>query len=405
MKSEEGLARRPERESQFTTAKMATTDNNKELLTQRGRKGGGHRIEWLDAMRGFTMLLVVAYHVAQFGFGENEKTSAALPFLVLFRMPLFFFVSGFLAYKTNFVWNLRNTLPLVGKKLHVQIIPAVIFLCIFIIFKTNSTFWDGLMNALKSPTKSGYWFTWVLLQMFLIYYVISIIEYYLKKLIEKAARKYSQLSALSSQLSLVLWVSVWLLSIAAYETLYLPKIFKYHQEPIYAYTSFVQTIRFMQFFLFGNIAHRYWDRMQKLFDSVWFFPLVATLAVVCCADIFRWHTLKFAWTNLPRTIAMYALLQMVVMFFRHCQSWFRQERPLGKVMQYAGVRTLDIYLLHFLLIPSLPFVGSWLNMHHPNFLLDIFCSITVAIPVLAFCLLISQIMHTSKPLGKFLFGK
>ena len=55
------------------------------------------RIEWLDAMRGFTMLLVVAYHVAQFGFGENEKTSAALPFLVLFRMPLFFFVSGFLA--------------------------------------------------------------------------------------------------------------------------------------------------------------------------------------------------------------------------------------------------------------------------------------------------------------------
>ena len=125
-----------------------TTDNNKEFLTQEGRTGRGHRIEWLDAMRGFTMLLVVAYHVAQFGFAENEKTSAALPFLVLFRMPLFFFVSGFLAYKANFVWNIKNTLPLVGKKLHVQIIPAVIFLCIFIIFKklniifiiTNITF-------------------------------------------------------------------------------------------------------------------------------------------------------------------------------------------------------------------------------------------------------------------------
>ena len=51
-----------------------TLNNNKELLTQRGRKGGGHRIEWLDAMRGFTMILVVAYHVAQFGFVENEKT-------------------------------------------------------------------------------------------------------------------------------------------------------------------------------------------------------------------------------------------------------------------------------------------------------------------------------------------
>ena len=136
------------------------------------------RIEWLDAMRGFTMLLVVAYHVAQFGFQENEKTSAALPFLVLFRMPLFFFVSGFLAYKANFIWNIKNTLPLVGKKLHVQIIPAVIFLCIFIVFKTNGTFWEGFLRAMKSPTKDGYWFTWVLLQMFLIYYAISIVAHY-----------------------------------------------------------------------------------------------------------------------------------------------------------------------------------------------------------------------------------
>jgi fucose 4-O-acetylase-like acetyltransferase len=368
------------------------------------------RIEWLDAMRGFTMLLVVAYHVAQFGFQENEKTSAALPFLVLFRMPLFFFVSGFLAYKTNFIWNLRNTLPLIGKKLHVQIIPAVIFLCIFIIFKTNGSFWDAFLRAMESPTKNGYWFTWVLLQMFLIYYVISIVA---QKTLPAPpvmegdinSEMEEKKSPITGRFRGVFWITIWLLSIAAYETLYLPKVFKYHQEPIFAYTSLVQTIRFMQFFLLGNIVHRYWDRVQKLFDSVWFFPLIATLAVVCCADIFRWHTLKFAWTNLPRTVAMYTLLLMVVMFFRHCQSWFRQERPLGKAMQYAGVRTLDIYLLHFLLIPSLPFVGTWLNAHHPNFLLDILCSIGVAIPVLAACLLISQMLHTSKPLGKFLFGK
>ena len=390
---------------------MTTIDNNKELPPLGVRTGGGHRIEWLDAMRGFTMLLVVAYHVAQFGFSENEKTSAALPFLVLFRMPLFFFVSGFLAYKSHFIWNIRNTIPLVGKKLHVQIVPAVIFLCIFIIFKSKLTFWDGLMDAMKSPTKDGYWFTWVLLQMFFIYYALSIVAQ--KTLPDPPVMEGDINTEMEEKKSPItgrfrgvcFWITVWLLSIAAYETLYLPKVFKYHKDLFFSYTSLVQTIRFMQFFLLGNIVHRYWDKAQKLFDSVWFFPLIATLAVVCCADIFRWHTLKFAWTNLPRTTAMYSLLLLVVMFFRHCQSWFRQERPLGKVMQYAGVRTLDIYLLHFLLIPSLPFVGTWLNAHHPNFLLDILCSITVAIPVLAFCLLISQILHTSKPLGRFLFGK
>ena len=66
------------------------------------------RLEWLDAMRGFTMILVVAYHVAQSGFMESEKISASLPFLVLFRMPLFFFVSGFLAYKAKWLWTFSH---------------------------------------------------------------------------------------------------------------------------------------------------------------------------------------------------------------------------------------------------------------------------------------------------------
>lgn len=374
-----------------------TTDNNKEYLTQGGRTGGGHRIEWLDAMRGFTMILVVAYHVAQFGFVENEKTSAALPFLVLFRMPLFFFVSGFLAYKANFVWNIKNTIPLVLKKFHVQIIPAVIFLSIFIVFKSKHGFWDGLLNALKSPTKDGYWFTWVLLQMFLIYYVISIVAHWVGIKCEKLKVR--------NNYSLVFWISVWVLSIAAYETLYLPKVFKYHKNVFFDYTSLVQTIRFMQFFLLGNIVHRYWIRIQKLFDTVWFFPLVATLALVCCADIFRWHTLKFAWTNLPRTTAMYTLLLMVVMFFRYNKKWFTTEHALGRFLQYTGQRTLDVYLLHFLLIPSMPFVGTWLNAHHPNFLIDLLMSVGIALPVVAGCLLISHILHTSPALGKFLFGK
>lgn len=379
-----------------------TTDNKKELLPS-GRTGRGHRIEWLDAMRGFTMILVVAYHVAQFGFLENERTSAALPFLVLFRMPLFFFVSGFLAYKSRFIWTIGNTLPLVRKKLMVQIVPALIFLCLFIVFKTNGTFQDSFMRAMQSPTKNGYWFTWVLLQMFLIYYVISIVAH--KTFPTPSVREGAEKSSIAGRFSWVFWLAVWILSIAAYETLYLPRVFKYHKDVFFDYTSLVQTIRYMQFFLLGNIVHRYWDRVQKLFDSIWFFPLVATLAVLCCADIFRWHTLKFAWTNLPRTTAMYTLLLMVVMFFRYNRKWFTMEHPLGRALQYTGQHTLDIYLLHFLLIPSMPFIGTWLNAHHPNFLIDLVVSVGIALPIVAACLLISRLLHTSPVLGKFLFGK
>ena len=54
------------------------------------------RLGWLDALRGFTMLLVVTNHVALKSFGMQIRWSAALQFFLLFRMPLFFFISGFL---------------------------------------------------------------------------------------------------------------------------------------------------------------------------------------------------------------------------------------------------------------------------------------------------------------------
>ena len=161
----------------------------------------------------------------------------------------------------------------------------------------------------------------------------------------------------------------------------------------------------MQFFLLGNIIRRYWHQAERLFDTSWFFPLVVTLAVVCCADIFQLHTLKKVWVNLPRTTAMYALLLIVVMFFRHYQAWFEEGKRTGRFLSFIGTRTLDIYLLHFLLLPKMPQVGAWLNANQPNFLLSIVLSVSVALVVIAFCLLASQLLRVSPFLQLYLFGK
>ena len=351
------------------------------------------RLSWLDALRGFTMILVVAYHVAQFSFHETEKTSAALPFLVLMRMPLFFFVSGFLAYKVNFSWTIPNALKLTWKKLKVQVFPTLVFLCLFVIFRMKGGFWDDFMRLLTSPTKGGYWFTIVLLQMFIIYYVCC----YVGRLI---------VSSFKIQVSKgLLLFGAWALSVFAYETLYLPKVFSYHKDLFFAYTSLIQTIRYMQFFLLGNIVRRYWTKFEQIFDSHWFFPLVVTLAVICCADIFQLHTFRRVWVNLPRTTAMYALLLLVVMFFRHYQAWFDEGQKTGRFLSFIGTRTLDIYLLHFLLLPKIPQVGQWLNANQPNFLLSIVLSVSVALVVIAFCLLASQLLRVSPFLQLYLFGK
>ena len=63
------------------------------------------RLGWLDALRGFTMLLVVTNHVALKSFGMQIRWSAALQFFLLFRMPLFFFISGFLVLIARLHWR------------------------------------------------------------------------------------------------------------------------------------------------------------------------------------------------------------------------------------------------------------------------------------------------------------
>ena len=42
-------------------------------------------------------------------------------------MPLFFFVSGFLAYKSSLVWDFPTLRTLLAKKVRVQTVPTVIF--------------------------------------------------------------------------------------------------------------------------------------------------------------------------------------------------------------------------------------------------------------------------------------
>lgn len=345
------------------------------------------RMEWLDAMRGFTMIMVVAYHVAQISYVQSFRASASLPFLVLFRMPLFFFVSGFLAYKASFIWSARNTLSLLGKKFKIQVFPALVFLCLFIILRKND-FGASFCSSMESATKGGYWFTWALLQMFAVYYLFS---FAIQRLSQRAQHA-------------MMW-GLWVASLVAYEFCYMPKVFDAEHNYFLNTSSLIQGMKYMHFFVMGNIVHRYWNDVQRLFDMQWFFPVICIVAFFCCADLFRWHNLRFVWTNLPRTVAMYCLLFIVVVFFRYYQRWFTRQTFVGRSLQYVGTRTLDVYLLHFFLLPQLPAVGQWLNSVQPNFVLDILLTLVPAIVVVAFCLLISNILRISPLFSENFFGR
>lgn len=343
------------------------------------------RMQWIDAMRGFTMLMVVAYHVSLISFGETPKTSAAMSLLVLFRMPLFFFVSGFVAYKATFSWSISDTAHLLWKKIQIQIVPTAVFLCAYLVIR-RSDFTSSLTEAIQSPYKFGYWFTLTLLYMFVCYYAISM-------LIRKMPHQN------------LIWTAIWVASIGLYATAYMPRYFTYPQATFMKTTSLIQLIIYFHFFLAGNLAHRYWRRLQQLFDSKWFFPLLCLIAFASCADILRWHTMRMMWTNLPRTLAMYTTMTIVLMFFRHYEQSFTKQTHLGRTLQYIGTRTLDVYLLHYIFLPVMPFMGEWFNHNRPNFVLSIVSSVSIAAAVIFFCLVTSNLLRISPLYSEHLFGR
>jgi fucose 4-O-acetylase-like acetyltransferase len=355
------------------------------------------RLEWLDALRGFTMILVVAFHVAMIGFGEQSKLSSSMRFLVLFRMPLFFFVSGFLAYKAGLVWNGKTLGTLLAKKIRVQTVPTVVFFFLGVAI-LGGYFWPTTMRWLYSPTKGGYWFTIVLLYMFIVYYLFCFVEERLKKWFPK----------MPSWLPIAI---LFVISLCCYDTCYQPRYFSwaagYKGAPndFMIYSSFGQLFLYFPFFLYGNMVRRYWEQAQRIMDAKWFFPILFCVALYAWLDSQKWHWLRMAWATLPLTLARFTLLTIVFMYFRYYQQYFTQRTVIGASLQYIGRRTLDIYLIHYLFMPNLPTIGNYFNQYRHNFAIDTTLSILIALVVIAFSIIASNILRVSPFFKKWLFGR
>ena len=99
-------------------------------------------------MRGFTMLLVVSCHVTNICFNPDADE---LPFIFgnlfqQFRMPLFFFISGFVLYSAKRSWSTTEIVQFFKKKIPVQLLfPAFCMVVCMLVTNRHSideTMWD-----------------------------------------------------------------------------------------------------------------------------------------------------------------------------------------------------------------------------------------------------------------------
>ena len=347
------------------------------------------RIEWLDAMRGFTMILVVMFHVSTQSFCQLDNSSSSTPFLLLFRMPLFFFVSGFLVYKPTFEWSIKKYISLVAKKVRIQLLPTIIFFILCVSIRHENIF-VTMVEFLSTPAKGGYWFTWSLLHLFLFYYTIQIV---LNKFSKSRKIKWD-----------TVFIIFWCIAVLLYFMLFMPSKFNFN-TPFWDYSSLTQTIKYLQFFIVGILARHYWGQIENIFDSKNFSLFIIIISVVCSLECLKFHNFSLPVEHVIRLVAIYSLVIIVLMFFRFYKDSFSRNTIIGQSLQYIRTRTLDIYLIHFLLLPVLPSIGSFLSLYRPNFLLEIVLSLLVSLIVIGGCLIISNILRVSPILSKYLFGR
>lgn len=126
------------------------------------------RLVYIDIFRGLCMFVVVYSHILLFSIGY-EQTSILTNFLRGFFLNSFFFISGFVGCK-SVNWNFKVTKDFLYKKTTTILIPTLVSLGVFILFVNGS-----YSKALLTDSKSGYWFTFVLFEMFLLYSLFSLL--------------------------------------------------------------------------------------------------------------------------------------------------------------------------------------------------------------------------------------
>lgn len=332
-----------------------------------------NRIGYIDAMRGFTMILVVYSHICHFCLGDSLLGFNATFFL--FRLPCFFFISGWLFEPVSH----RPFGQVVRKKFMVQIVPTVIFL---LLLAPPPEFFHQL-----GTVKGGYWFTFVLFEFFL-FYLFSV----------RYCGRWGWLFALLISISTFCY--------GCYQGCLHTIAPHYHYLSLLLDMSGFLSIRLWQYYLFfyiGTLVRRHFSAFLRITNKPWVVMLLigdfSAIALTSHPDSAVLEYLRF---NLGGIFGML----MVFVLFRYLYTSQQLSFLTSHLspLEFVGTRTLDIYLLHYFFLPRFLMTYS-LQLHaYNNSFLEFVIIMSIALIVLLISLLVSYIIRLSPFLGHYLFG-
>lgn len=326
------------------------------------------RIEYIDALRGFTMILVVLHHVADC-WGVVGLDISVHEYLLQVRMPMFFFISGFVLYKSTVVWNTSQVIGFFRKKIPVQLIAPFLFFVLFI-------HGDNVLGQFCLHSKCKFWFTFVLFEYYVFY---AAIRFFIRKWWSDII-----LVALGLFLYFINWPII-------YDSIPVPEYVK-------GFFS-MQGWNYFLFFALGTLVKKHFSHIEKWFEN-------SLLLAICILFYFLVNGFSDSVPDDKTLICLpITLCGLFVLFsyFHNHQAAFKKDKAVGRTLQFIGRRTLDVYLIHIFLLPyNLEVFTTFRD--HPMPIIEAATSLSIALVIVAASLLIGSIIRLSPFLAHWVFG-
>ena len=326
------------------------------------------RIEYVDALRGFVMLLVVFHHVGDC-WGIIGLNVSIHEYLLQVIIPTFFFISGFVLFNGNVTWNASYIIGFFRKKIPVLLLAPFLF---FVLYIQG----ESIIAQFCDHFKQRYWFTFVLFD-FLVFYAI----------IRFCTRKW--------------WSDIVLIALGVL-LYFINHSIIYNSIPIPEQIKGLLSMKGWNYFVFfalGTLARKYYVHVEKLLKNSYI--LAAFVLFYFLVNCFSESVIDDnSALCLPLSVSA---VMIVFALFHNNQGWFRKEKVLGRTLQFVGRRTLDVYLIHIFLLPH-NLECFTVFKDHPMPVIEAATSIVIACIIVAFSLVISNIIRLSPFLAQWLFG-
>ena len=305
--------------------------------------------------------------------GNSSTLSGEI--ILTFFMPLFFFISGFFAFKDENKWDLGYCGRYLTNKIKTLVICPIIFYALFH-FSRNENPIGWIQHGFQE-----YWFVNALFIMSLVYLSLIIVS----RLIHQK---------IAAQGMVVMAI----LSLGCMATHILPTDYT-----IFQVSEIANACYFFQFFSIGIICKKYHAKFLSIITHNALYSICLIIYIISILYNHANININLLTLVINSFILQYTATFLVVSIFLRNKDVFERNNIVSKWICFTGRRTLDIYMMHYFFIPTLPILGIWL-LPNTMILFQLLIPGTIAVAITVICLLISNCIRISSFLADWLFG-